>query len=164
MASNPYEKVSAYGKSMNVPPQNVGADSREIDARALLTCASRLNSAKELMEGDLKSKDNLKVYGEAVRNNQRLWTIFQVALSDPENPLPMPLKINLLTLSHYVDKTSFAAVGKYAPNLIDSLININRIIAAGLSKKQSGDVSGSPSTAPSQSSGADSASSLMTSA
>jgi len=139
MASNPYQKVNAYGKNMNVPPQNISSDSREIDARALLTCAARLNGAKELMEGDQKSKENMKIYGDAVRNNQRLWTIFQVALTDPENSLPMPLKINLMTLGRYVDKTSFAAVGKYAPKLIDSLININRIIASGLTKKQSGD-------------------------
>ena len=58
-----------------------------------------------------------------------------MALTDPQNPLPQDLKITLLNLSRYVDRASFRAIGKYAPDVIDSLININRLIAAGLSKK-----------------------------
>ena len=137
MPPNGYENVNVYTKYQNataVPSSN----SRETDARALLVCAARLNDAKTLMELDGKSKDNLRLYGEAIRYNQRLWTIFQVALCDPENPLPEDLKVILLNLSNYVDKTSFRAVGRYTPNLVDSLININRIIAAGLSKKPEG--------------------------
>jgi flagellar biosynthesis activator protein FlaF len=138
MSPNPYEKVNVYGKNQKIHVTT--GNSRDTDARALLTCASKLNGVKELMEsGDLKSKKNLKIYGEAIRKNQRLWTIFQVAMTDPENPLPDALKITLFNLSRYVDKTSFKAIGKYAPDLIDSLININRIIAAGLSKQPAGE-------------------------
>jgi len=123
-----------YNKNMKTQPaQNVS--SRDTDSRALAACARRLDDAKRLMESDLKSKENLKLYGDAIRHNQRLWTIFQVALSDPHNPLPHELKITLLNLSRYIDKASFRAVGKYTPDVIDSLININRIIAAGLSKE-----------------------------
>lgn len=134
MPSSPYNKVSAYGKNQNVQgaPEE---SSREIDARALLTCASRLNDAKESLRDDPKSKEKLRIYSEAIRNNQRLWTIFQVALTDPENSLPLSLKVTLMNLGRYVDKTSFGAVGRYAPTLVDSLININRVIASGLSKK-----------------------------
>jgi flagellar protein FlaF len=119
------------------PAQN--GSSRDTDSRALAACARRLDDAKRLMESDLKSKENLKAYGDAIRHNQRLWTIFQVALSDPHNPLPHELKITLLNLSRYVDKSSFRAVGKYTPDVIDSLININRIIAAGLTKEPPAD-------------------------
>lgn len=135
MSPSPYNKVSAYGNTQKVETSDISSNSREIDARALLICSSGLNDAKELLKADPKSRENLKVYSEAIRKNQRLWTIFQVALTDPENQLPQSLKINLLNLSRYVDKTSFSAIGKFAPNLVDSLININRIIAAGLSKK-----------------------------
>ena len=76
----------------------------------------------------------MRVYNDAISHNQRLWTIFQVALVDPQNALPQDLKITLLNLSRYVDKTSFRAIGKFNPEAIDSLININRIIAAGLNK------------------------------
>jgi flagellar biosynthesis activator protein FlaF len=159
MSPNPYEKVNVYGRNQKVqvaPPGN----SRDTDARALLSCASKLNDAKELMaSGDRKSKNNLKIYGEAIRSNQRIWTIFQVALSDPENPLPEPLKVTLFNLSRYVDKTSFKAVSKYAPELIDSLININRIIATGLSKQPAGESAAAPTVVR-----RDTPTSLMTSA
>ena len=138
MTAKSYEKVHAYGKNQTAQVVSTG-NSRDTDARALLSCASRLNDAKTLMESDLKSKENLQLYCEAIRHNQRLWTIFQVALSDPENLLPEHLKITLLNLSAYIDKTSFRAIGKYMPDLLDSLISINRTIAAGLSKKPTGE-------------------------
>ncbi len=138
MTPKSYENVHAYGRNQQAQVDSTG-NSRDIDARALLACANRLNDAKTVMESDLNSKENLKLYCEAIRYNQRLWTIFQIALSDPENLLPDSLKLTLLNLSRYIDKTSFRAIGKYAPNLIDSLININRIIAAGLSKQPTGE-------------------------
>lgn len=110
-------------------------NSRDTDARALIICARRLEDAKGDLSANPQSKDALKAYGDAIRFNQRLWTIFQVALSDPQNPLPQGLKVTLFNLSRYVDKTSLRAVGKYAPREIDSLVNINRIIAAGLAKQ-----------------------------
>ncbi|MFA5040326.1 MAG: flagellar biosynthesis regulator FlaF [Bdellovibrionales bacterium] len=158
MSPNPYEKISIYGKNQKV--QSVSADnSRDTDARALLACASKLNDAKELMSSDVKSKKYLKIYGDALRKNQRLWTIFQVALTDPENQLPMPLKITLLNLGRYVDKTSFSAMSKFTPSLVDSLININRIIASGLSKQPE-----KSNIVSSQTSDPNNPSSLMTSA
>ncbi|MDR3423568.1 MAG: flagellar biosynthesis regulator FlaF [Alphaproteobacteria bacterium] len=133
MSPNPYQNVNVYNKNQKTAAPPMG-NSRATDARALLTCAGKLDEAKTLMIGDPKSKENIKLYGEAIRFNQRLWTIFQVALSDPENPLPEDLRAILLGLSSYIDRTSFRAVGKYQPELIDSLISIDRIIAAGLSK------------------------------
>ena len=138
MAPNPYENVNAYGKSQKAQAVPTG-NSRDTDARALLACAYRLDGAATLLKVDPKSRDHLRAYAEAIRHNQRLWTIFQVALSDPLNPLPENLKLILLNLSRYVDKTSFRAIGKYEAELVDSLININRIIAAGLSKQPSGE-------------------------
>ena len=91
---------------------------REIEARALLSCASQLDAASK--------GQRPHVYDEAIRRNQRLWTIFQVALCDPDNPLPRELKIILLNLSHYVDKVSFRALAEFKPELLESLIDINR--------------------------------------
>jgi len=159
MPPNPYEKVNIYGKNQKIQAPPTGGNSRETDAHALLACASGLNEVRDLLKGDHKSKKKLKIYGEAIRKNQRLWTIFQVALMDPDNSLPVPLKNTLLNLSQYVDKTSFKAIGNYAPELIDSLININRIIAAGLSKQPAGESTPAPVT-----SGKESHTSLMTSA
>jgi len=56
-----------------------------------------------------------------------------VMLADPQNPLPRDLKITLLNLSRYVDKVSLRASAEYNPDLLNSLIDINKQIAAGLS-------------------------------
>ena len=117
-------KQSAYAAQTGI-----SLSDREIDSKALLSCASRLQSA--LTDGGT----DMAEYAEAVKHNQRLWTIFQVALCDPENPLPQDLKMTLLSLSRYVDKTSFRAVTEFMPNLLESMIGINRNIAAGLMKK-----------------------------
>jgi len=64
--------------------------------------------------------------------NQMIWSIFQGELSQDENPLPMEIKRQLLTLSVYVDKTIFEAMANPTPEKLTTLININQNIAAGL--------------------------------
>lgn len=118
------QKVGAYDSQ-----QKNQYGSRDIDARALLICASQMQACVDQAGSDFKA------YGDAVRRNQKLWTIFQVAISDPENDLPKDLKSNLFNLSRYVDKTSFTAMTSYNESALKSLINVNRIIATGLAKK-----------------------------
>lgn len=105
---------------------------RETEARALLSCASRLEEVRN-------PDSSREAFGDAVRHNQQLWTIFQVCLCEPDNPLPRELKVLLLNLSRYIDKVSFRALGDNNRDLLRSLININRMIATGLSAKQPGD-------------------------
>ncbi|MDX2027372.1 MAG: flagellar biosynthesis regulator FlaF [Alphaproteobacteria bacterium] len=119
------DKLGAYSTH-----QRKDENSRETDARALLSCASRLKNVLDAGGSDFVE------YGEAIRHNQRLWTIFQVALCDPDNPLPRDLKITLLNLSRYIDRVSLRAMAEFAPQILNSLIDINRRIAAGLSVKQ----------------------------
>ena len=124
--------MSAYGKEkLNSYTAHQRSDEtiRETEARALLSCASRLEAARK----PGSSKDD---YVSAIKHNQQLWTIFQVCLCEPDNKLPRDLKVLLLNLSRYVDKVSFRALGKYDPDLLQSLIGINRNIAAGLSVNQ----------------------------
>ena len=102
---------------------------REIDAQALLKCASYLKMALDDDGADFKG------YGDAIRINQRLWTMFQVALCNPDNQLPRDLKTLLLNLSRYVDRVSFNAMTGFAPQILNSLIDINRMIATGLNKR-----------------------------
>ena len=113
--------------SAYAPHQQSGETVRETEARALLRCASKLEDARN-------PDVSREAFGDAVRTNQKLWTFFQVCLCEPDNPLPRDLKILLLNLSKYVDKTSFRAVGEDNRQLLGSLININRTIAVGLSK------------------------------
>lgn len=118
------QKIGAYDNQ-----QKTQYGSRDIDSRALLICASQMQAVIDQAGSDFQA------YGDAVRRNQKLWTIFQVAISDPDNDLPKDLKSNIFSLSRYVDTTSFSAMTSYNERAVKSLININRIIAAGLAKK-----------------------------
>lgn len=129
-----HSKVGAYSSHQRGGKE----DARETDARALLSCASRLKAAI-----DDGGKDK-RAYAEAIRHNQRLWTIFQIALCAPDNALPQHLKVTLLNLSRYVDRVSFRAVTSFAPQLLNELIEINRSLAAGLTKKPQGDAAAAP--------------------
>lgn len=113
---------NAYGSH-----QQTGESVRQTEARALLSCASKLEDVR-------RPEASREEFGAAVRHNQKLWTFFQVCLCEPDNPLPRDLKVLLLNLSKYVDKTSFRAVTEDNRDLLGSLININRTIAVGLSK------------------------------
>ncbi len=134
MSSSPsHEKLGAYSTN-----QRGQESSRQTDARALLSCASRLKAALDNGGADMAA------YAQAIRHNQRLWTLFQVALCDPDNALPRDLKMTLLNLSRYVDRVSFRAVSAFAPQLLNSLIDINRMIAVGLNTKSSAEASPAP--------------------
>lgn len=121
MSQSPSGYVGAYSAN-----QRGGETGREVDAYALLRCASRLEVARD-------PNCPHDVYIEAIRHNMRLWTIFQVSVTDPECPLPHNVRVDLFKLSRYVDKVSFAAIAKKDLDGIASLIQINRQIAAGLS-------------------------------
>jgi flagellar protein FlaF len=115
------QQVGSYAQN-----QQTSESVRETEARALLNCASRLAAAQDINNG-------YEYYIDAIKHNQELWTLFQVMLADPQNPLPRDLKITLLNLSRYVDKVSLRASAEYNPDLLNSLIDINKQIAAGLS-------------------------------
>jgi flagellar biosynthesis regulator FlaF len=123
--SNPNQEVlNAYTNH-----QHRHEDNRDLDKRALLTHANRLKIAIDNQGQDMN------LYCEAIKGNQELWTIFQVALTDPESKLSDDLKIILLNLSRFIDRTSFRAVTKFQPQLLASLIEINISIAKGLAQK-----------------------------
>lgn len=105
---------------------------RETEAHALLNCASRLEFA---CQPECPRQD----FMEAIRYNQKLWTVFQSCLCDKSNPLPRDLKTLLLNLSVYIDKTSFRAMAEHNARYLQSLIKINRNLAAGLSVKSKAD-------------------------
>jgi flagellar biosynthesis activator protein FlaF len=69
---------------------------------------------------------------DAVRLNWRLWTIIQAEQSDPDCPSPREIREGLLNLSNFVDKRSVEILANPDQEKIDTLISINRNIAAGL--------------------------------
>lgn len=101
---------------------------RETEARVLTEAASRLRVCQKQWD-DKNRKSQLH---DALKYNQRIWTIFQTELSKADNPLPDHIKHDLLRLSSFIDKRMFDILGTPAPEKLTILININENIAAGL--------------------------------
>lgn len=101
------------------------ASPQETLAWGLTTTARKLAQVRV----DTTAKD---VVMEAVRLNWRLWTIIQAEQSDPECPSPREIREGLLNLSNFVDKRSLEILTNPDQEKIDTLISINRNIAAGL--------------------------------
>lgn len=69
---------------------------------------------------------------EALRYNQMIWSIFQGELTKPDNPLPQKLRMDILSLSLFVDKRLFELLSLPAAEKLTAVININLNLAAGL--------------------------------
>lgn len=108
--------------------ENTTLSGRELEASILSRSAMRLAAVRD----DWEAADRDERLDEALRYNQRLWTLFQAELTDPNNPLPIELKRNLLSLSAFIDKRTFEVLSDPDPRKLDILIEINRNIAAGL--------------------------------
>jgi len=69
---------------------------------------------------------------QALKFNQRIWSIFQVELGKEDNPLPRELRRDVLRLSAFIDKRILESMGTPDPDKLTAIININNNIAAGL--------------------------------
>jgi flagellar protein FlaF len=116
-------QADVYGKV-----QRTTMTDREAEAAALMKAATLLKHC----QSNWASADRDAALDQALKFNQRLWTFFQVALTDPENPLPRQIKENILSLSLFIDKRVFEVMAYPTSEKLDILININTNIAAGL--------------------------------
>jgi len=108
--------------------ENATLDGRELEASILSRSAARLSAVQE----NWNAPDRDELLDEALRYNQRLWTLFQADLLEDGNAMPAEIKRNLLSLSAFVDKRTFDVMSYPAQEKLNILININRNIAAGL--------------------------------
>ena len=116
--------AQAYGATVKL-----GSDPREIEATILIRAASQLQRQKDNWEP--RSKD----LSEALRYNRQIWSIFAASVTEETNQLPADIKQNLANLALFVFKHTMSIQAEPAPEKLDSLININRQIAAGLFQK-----------------------------
>ncbi len=98
---------------------------QNVEAWALLELARRLDGLK-------KTPDDKKEIMRIVRMNWQVWTVFQSALLEEDNPLPIEIRTNLLNLANFIDKRSIDVLARPAVEKIDILIHINRNIGSGL--------------------------------
>ena len=106
---------------------------RETEARVLTKGALML---KECLD-NWEAGERRKLLGEALIFNQKIWSIFQANLAATDSPLPRDLRLNLLKLSAFVDRQIFAVLARPSVDKIESIIEVNLSIAAGLRAKPS---------------------------
>lgn len=105
------------------------------------TMSGRETEARVLTQGALKLVDcqnnwdasNLKQrLDDALKYNQRIWSIFQVEMAKPDNPLPDQIKQNILLLGRFIDQRIFDTMAFPKKEKLNIIIKINQNIAAGL--------------------------------
>lgn len=113
-----------------------GSDPRSTEAWALGEASRRLALAARMDDKGVALR-------EALRLNQRLWSIFQAALTEPDCPLPKEIRENVLALSIMVDRHMLDRLADLDGGKIGPILDINRAIAEGLSNKPA---AGAPAT------------------
>lgn len=105
---------------------------RETEARVLTQAAMKLIDCQKNWE----TPNRNRLLDSALKYNQKIWSIFQVEVSKSDNPLPIPIKNNILNLSRFIDQRIFDTMAFPDPQKLNILIKINQNIAAGLRESQ----------------------------
>jgi flagellar protein FlaF len=114
--------AQAYGK---VAIQT--SSPRELEADLLLLAASQLQTVHD--RWDDNKRDDLD---KALYYNRRLWTMFFAAVTAADSPLPVQIRQNVANLGLFVVNETIELTGKPQREKLETLIDINRQIAAGL--------------------------------
>jgi len=101
---------------------------RETEARVLAQAALKLKDCQDNWDDE----DRNAKLDEALKYNQRIWSVFQGELARQDNPLPRQLKQDLLRLGAFIDRRIFETMAFPAPEKLTAVININQNISAGL--------------------------------
>ena len=101
---------------------------RETEARVLTEAALKLKRCQDQWETSAREQ----ILDEALRYNQKIWSLFQSELEKDDNPLPQKLRIDILRLAAFIDKRIFEVMAYPSPEKLSIIININQNLAAGL--------------------------------
>ena len=100
----------------------------EIEAAVLTKAAIKLKSCQDNWHADERDSK----LDEALKFNQRMWSIFQGELGREDNPLQKDVRRDVLKLSAFVDKRILEIMAYPEPEKLTAIISINQNIAAGL--------------------------------
>jgi flagellar protein FlaF len=111
--------------------QKEALSGRELEASVLTRAGLMLKQVQENWSAPERGEKLL----EAIKFNQKVWSFFQAELSDPENPLPVKLREDILNLSIFVDKRLFEVLANPDKEKLNIVVDIDFNIAAGLRTK-----------------------------
>ena len=99
---------------------------RELEAFILTKAASKF----QIIINDWENqKHNL---ADALKYNQKLWTIFVANATDPQSTLPLALRNNITNLGIFVFKRTNELMIEGNPRKLEILASINRELSMGL--------------------------------
>jgi len=102
------------------------ANPRELEAQLLLKAASQLQAVRDSWDG------NAQVLNDALMYNRKLWSVLLTSVTDSTNPLPADIRQNVANLGLFVMNHTLTVSAEAKPQRLNSLITINRELAAGL--------------------------------
>jgi len=108
--------------------QKITSSGRELETLVLNRAALKLVE----VQNNWNAPDRDELLDEALRYNQRIWSLFQGELMKEDNPLPRKLRADILSLSVFIDRRIFEVMASPDPEKLNVIININLNIAAGL--------------------------------
>lgn len=101
---------------------------RETEAAVLTKAALKLKKCQD----NWNAPDRNIRLEEALKYNQRIWSIFQSELSREDHQLPKKLRLDILRLAAFIDRRIFETMASPAPDKLKIVIDINNNLAAGL--------------------------------
>ncbi len=123
--ANPYSKAaSTYGDhaQRNTP------DQRELEARVLLKSAKMLQDLRDALD-----TANSDIIEETLKYNRQIWIMFyDTAIENKGDGHDNALRSNIINLANFIFKRETDILAKPKAEKFDTLISINREIAAGL--------------------------------
>jgi flagellar biosynthesis activator protein FlaF len=115
--------AQAYARTVQA-----SAPAREVEAQALLKAAKQLQD----LQSNWSHMDPQRI-DAALRFNRQLWAIFLSAAQNEENPQPIDVRQKIANIGVFVMNQTVDMQLAPEPAKLNSLIEINRNIAAGLS-------------------------------
>lgn len=93
------------------------------DALALAAAAIQIDQARTEGGSSLTT---------ALDHNLQLWVGIKTLMQRPDNPMPKPIRDNLIQLSQFVTQKTFEVSNGVTDEILDSLIAVNLQISEGL--------------------------------
>ena len=121
-------QAQAHSLKMYESVENATRSGREIEAAVLTKAAFKLKECQD--NWDAPDRDHK--LDEALKYNQRIWSIFQSELSREDHEIPKKLRLDILRLAAFIDRRLFETMAFPDPDKLNIVININNNLAAGL--------------------------------
>ncbi len=106
---------------------------REVEAAVLTKAARKLRECQD----NWNAPNREEKLEEALKFNQRIWSIFQGELSREDHELPRKIRLDILRLAAFIDRRIFETLAQPSPDKLKIVIDINNNLAAGLRSKPS---------------------------